>query len=505
VTDQNDFAAHDTADSTPVAEPLLDDLKERSVRGGIWSVGSNVTQTIVRMAALLVLARLLDPEAYGLIGMAAIATGFLGLFSDLGLTSAIVQRKKVTDAELSALFWIGVAASVFLVAIAAILAPLLAAFYDDNRLTALVIVLAAAFPLRALGVPHQALLQRAMRFGAVGAAGITGTVVGSAVAVAAATAGAGYWALVAVPLVGAFVTTALSWAFVRWVPGRPRPTHGMRELLSFGAHLTGFNVVNYGVRNTDDLLIGWRWGASPLGIYANAYRLLTLPLGLINTPVSAVAVSGLSRLQDDDDAFAAYYLRALNLVAWATMPLAAVFIVSSDEIVRTLLGGQWTEAGRVFLYLSPVLFVSPMRNTAGWIFLGRGRTDRMLRWALMSAPIPIGAFFIGLPHGPEGVALAFTISAFLLTLPNLIYATTGTPLSLGHILRVVRAPALAAGVGMGSAWLVMNVLDSVPAPGFVALTAVIVAAAAAITIWRSGEWTALQDAARQLATSRSGP
>lgn len=192
-------------------------------------------------------------------------------------------------------------------------------------------------------------------------------------------------------------------------------------MLAFGGNLTGFNVVNYFARNLDNLLIGWRWGAQPLGLYAKAYQLLLLPLSQINAPISGVAIPALSRLIDSPDRYRRGYLRILEKLVIVTMPLMVFMAMTSDWLVEILLGSQWSETSRIFVWLSIAGLIQPVANSTGWLFISQGRTRHMFQWGIVSSAITIASFFIGLPWGALGVAKAYSLVWLSIVMPLLFW------------------------------------------------------------------------------------
>lgn len=151
---------------------------------------------MLRVAALMVLARLLSPKDFGLVGMVTAFTGVLTLFRDFGLSAAAVQRPTVSEEQISTLFWINILFGVLLGLIMAAIAPAIAAFYHEPRLAAVTVVLATGFLFNAAGIQHSALLQRQMRFTALAVISVLSLIIGTGIAIGGAEAGYGYWALV---------------------------------------------------------------------------------------------------------------------------------------------------------------------------------------------------------------------------------------------------------------------------------------------------------------------
>lgn len=433
--------------NTPISRS---DLRRRSVFGGAATLSSQTATFLVRMAGTVILARLLTPSDYGLVGMVAAVTGFVALFKDMGLSTATVQKLQIRHEEVSGLFWLNVAVSFVLAAVVALSSSAIALFYDEPRLRAISVVIGGFFIFGGLTGQHQALLRRQMKFGTLAAIRVVSVTVSILCAIAAAVIGAGYWALVVMHGAESLASVICVWSASKWRPGLPRPAAGIRQMVRFGMNLTGFNVVNYFARNADNILIGRVWGASALGLYSKAYAILMLPISQINAPLAAVAVPALSRLQDDPETFRRWYCRAANLVAFATTPLVLTLAVAADEVVLVVLGEQWADAAPIFRVLAIAAFGQPLANMTGWVFTALGRTDRMLRWGLVSSPVIVVAFAIGVNWGAIGVAIAYAVAVHAIRYPGYWYAFKGSPLSVGDLARAVWRPGVISGLmGLG--------------------------------------------------------
>ncbi|HKQ99578.1 MAG TPA: lipopolysaccharide biosynthesis protein [Pyrinomonadaceae bacterium] len=399
---------------------LKDDLGSRTARGGVVTVTSQGIKFFIGMAATVVLARLLTPQDYGLIGMVAVVTGFVSMFKDMGLSVATIQKEEITAEQISTLFWVNVALSVCIMLLTAAISPAVAWFYGEPRLTLITIGFAAGFLFSGLTVQHEALLRRQMRFTALAITEITSFLVGLCVAIPLAWRGAGYWALVANQLAQGLTYAVGVWVVCGWRPGKPVRNSGVRPMLAFGGNLTGFHTINYFARNLDNMLIGLVWGSRQLGLYAKAYQLLLLPIDQINAPIAAVAVPALSRLVDSPERYRRAYLRILEKIAMLTMPGMAFMIMTSDWIVGLLLGPQWMEASRVFALLGIAGLVQ-FANTTGWLFMTQNRAHHMFHWGLRGCTIVIISIVIGLPWGAVGVATSYSLINVCVVIPLLFY------------------------------------------------------------------------------------
>ncbi|MBE9004341.1 lipopolysaccharide biosynthesis protein [Fortiea sp. LEGE XX443] len=415
------FTSSDKKDQYFRTEHLKSDLKVRSVRGGAITLFAQGLKFVLNVASNIVLARLLTPGDYGLVGMVTAITGFVTIFRDLGLSMATVQKEEINHEQVSTLFWVNIVVSIVTSMITVAIAPMIAQFYNEPRLTWITIAISSGFIISGLGVQHQALLNRQMQYKVLMTRDILSMVAGIASAIAAALYGLGYWALVISPLVTAVVGTAGLWIACSWRPGLPARKAGVKSMLVFGSNLTGFNVVNYFARNLDNVLIGRVWGAQQLGLYAKAYQLLLLPLQQINAPVAAVAIPALSRLVDSPERYRQAYLRILEKLTMVATPLVIFMIATSDWIIQLVLGPQWSEASPIFSLLGIIALTQPVSNTTGWLFITQGRTSHMFQWGIVGSILSVIAIIAGLPWGATGVAASYSISGLLIRTPLLFW------------------------------------------------------------------------------------
>jgi O-antigen/teichoic acid export membrane protein len=453
---------------------LLGGLGERTVRGFVVTLVSQALKFLIGISGTVVLARLLTPEDYGLIGMVAVFTGFVSVFQDLGLSAATVQRAEISQAQVSNLFWVNVAVGVILAAFIAGAAPFLARFYGDPRLVAITAVSALGFLFGGLTNQHEALLRRQMRFTSLAVVEIAAMLVSVSMAVSLAWYGAHYWSLVFSQL--ALVTTAAAcvWTLSGWRPGLPTRRSGVRSMLLFGGNLTGYSIINYWARNLDNLLIGRVWGAAQLGLYSRAYQLLLLPVSQITAPITAVAVPALSRLVDSPERYRRAYVRILAKLAMVTMPLMAFMIVTSDWVVRLALGSQWMAVSPIFAWLGLAGLVQPLSYTAGWLLISQGRARDMFRWGAIGCTIIIASICAGLPWGALGVAMSYSICNVLIVQPFLLWWICRTgPIRPGDILRAIAPAAWASFCLFAVLSLLRPSFGAVDAPYGLALAAVV--------------------------------
>ena len=427
---------------------LQADLGTRAVRGGALTIGTQGAKFVLNLLSTVVLARLIAPADHGLVFMVASVTGFIGLVKEFGLPTAAIQKAEVNHRLASTLFWLNALAGVGTTLLTAAIAPLLAWFYGERRLTMIAVVTGCCYLIDACGVQHDALLRRQMRFGRYALTEIVSTVIGLAAAIAFALAGFGYWALVLRQMTMSLVKTLTVWLGTGWLPGPPARRTGARALLRAGSEMTGESLLLYLSRNLDNVLIGWRWGSRELGVYGRVYYLLLMPVRQIVWPLESVAIPLLSRLLDTPERYRSAYLRILEKIAMLTMPGAAIAIAVPDWVILTFLGPNWIEAGPILALLSIAALTEPLLNSTNWLFITQARTRELLHAGLVGSGLTIAAIIVGLPWRAAGVAMGIALSSLLLRTPILIaWVCRRGPVPSGAFYRsLVPGTVAAAGV-----------------------------------------------------------
>ncbi|BCU11903.1 MOP flippase family protein [Microcystis aeruginosa] len=392
-------------------------LKQASISGVKWSSISQFSRQIMQLVTTAVLARLLSPSDFGLVGMATITIGFVGIFSDLGTSSAIIQRKNLSDSLLNSLFWINVVFGLLAMVILLIMAPLVASFYQEPRVTLVLRVLSFTFSMSGISILQKAILERNLAFNTSAKIEISAVVAGSLLGISTAIMGWGVWSLVTQSLAVVSLTTILLWTVSKWQPKLAFSWEEVQEVSNYSLNLTAFSIFNYFARNADYILIGRFLGTQDLGYYTLAYRLMLYPLQNVSAVIGRVMFPALSKLQDDNARFSFAYLKVSSTIALISFPLMVSLWALAKPFVLTFFGQQWQPVILLLMILAPVGMSQSIMTTVGIIYQVKGRTDWLFRWGIGAGMLIIIAFVIGLQWGIVGVAAAYAIASFCLTYP----------------------------------------------------------------------------------------
>ncbi len=437
-------------------------LKEKTIRGGAARLVAQAARALVRLVSLVALAHLLDPSDFGLVAMVTVVTGAFEIFATGGLSAATIQRSEISDTQVSTLFWLNVAIGVVLAMLCVAIAPALGAFYHDPRTALIVIAVAPAFVVNATGVQHLALLQRELRYSALATIEVGGEVISAVIAISMALAGYGYWAIVAGVIACPAAITIGAWLVSGWIPGRPHGIGHVASMLRFGGTLTLNNLVVFGAYNFEKILLGRYFGSDALGLYSRAYELVNLPTRVINTSIGGVAFSSLARVQNDPARLKSYFLKGYSLVVAITLPATIACAVFADDMVHVMLGPQWDQAATMFRLLAPTILVFGMINPMAWLLQATGLQQRSLNIALVMSPLILGSYIIGLPYGPNGVALSFSTMMVLWLMPNLYWCVHGTGIALREVLAAAGRALFSALVAAVAGLIVQHFAAPIP-------------------------------------------
>ena len=393
-------------------------LKRVATSGVKWSLVSQVGRQVMQFVTTSILARLLSPSDFGLVGMAMIVTAFIDLFKDLGTSSAVIQRKNVSDTLLHSLFWINVALGTLGMLVIFAVSPLAASFYQEPRVTLILRVLSLNLFISGISILQKARLEKKLAFKSLAKIEICAIVSASFIGIGSALLGFGVWSLVYQSLVLVTVTTVLLWVATSWRPKMIFDWSGVKGVSNYSLNLTATNVWRYFNRNADYLIIGRVLGSQDLGYYSLAYRIMLYPLQNISNVITRVMFPVFSQIQDDNAKLVRAYLKVVSLIALISFPLMIGLLAVAEDFIIVILGSQWQPVILLLMILAPVGMLQSLSSTVGTIYQAKGRTDLQFRWEIVTGMSMLTAFVIGVKWGIVGVGVAYGISSALLTYPS---------------------------------------------------------------------------------------
>jgi PST family polysaccharide transporter len=430
-------------------------LTERTISGMLWNMSGAGVQAVLQVAVVSVLARLLMPEDFGLVGAASIVIGFSQIFTQLGVGPAIVQRRDLRDEHVRAGFTFSLLLGLVFGTALFLSASLIAGFFRMEGLSRVVRVLALSYPLGGPTVVAEALLLRSMQFKKIVSIEVLSYALGyGIVGITLAMLGLGVWALVVASLCQA-ATKAVGFSLAGSLHvGFSLDTKPLCHLLNFGVGFSLARIANHMAGQGDSVIVG-RWlGAEALGVYGRAYQFVLMPANLFGTVVDRVLFPAMAVVQNDRQRLAEAYLRAVSLVAMTTLPISAMLFALAPEIVHIVLGPHWDAVVSPFRILTVILVFRTSYKMSDSLARATGAVYRRAwrQW------VYAGAVFVGawLGHfaGTNGVAIGVAGAVILnfILMFELSIRLTPVPLAavayahLRHLLIAVLLGAIAWGV-----------------------------------------------------------
>lgn len=429
-------------------------LGQKTIKGFGWRFASIATKFFANFGIGVVLARILPPEDFGLVGLAMIAVGLGKLFADLGLGPALIQRETLTERHVRVGFSISLLAGVVLAIAGYLAAPLVASLLKDVRVTPILRVLTLAFVFSGFNIVSQALLQRRMDFRALMFIGLASYVVGyGGVGISLALQGYGVWSLVYASLTQATLNAALSYAVVRHSLMPLLALEETRDLASFSVGMSLTQITNYFALQGDYFVVGRLLGPNALGLYTRAYNLMKLPLSYFVSTLSSVLFPAAARIQSDPFRFQRVYLQSSTATNLITIPAMTGIVILSPELIRGVYGPQWTGAILPLQILGAFGVLRASYNNASAFVRAKGHVYKLfMSQAVYGALVVVGSWWAAGSWGLSGVALAVGLSitvmwAIVVFISNRL---TATPL-LTFLRTILPGSLVALPVGLAAA------------------------------------------------------
>lgn len=422
-------------------------LKRSTVRGAAATFGAQWSSLVLQVGSTAVLARLLEPDSFGLVAMVSSIVAIVLALKDSGLVDPVVQNQELTHEQCSWLFWANAALMGSLSVICLALAPLLQLIYGRSEVIGISVVFAALIAVSGISNVHRALMRRQMRLGELAIEQVVVFGLSIAGGIAAAAYGLGYWSLVIMQ--GIRMVGDAIWVATRcpWIPGLPLRGTGARGVLGSGAWFSASTVLSQAGRNADNVLLGIFQGAASLGQYTRAYALLLLPLQQISAPFARVAIPALAKAQGDRDRFQRAYFMMLFPLSFMVLPMTATLIVIAEPLTLVLLGPGWEEVPGIFRWLGFAALAQSITTTYSWIWIARGESRKFFRMNLVFNFSAICGFIIGSLHSGLMLAIIYSAVVVLIHFPfATFYGLRGTGIASQHVLKQLIAPTICAAI-----------------------------------------------------------
>lgn len=398
------------ATAVPVGSGRTASVRERVVRGLFWLTATRASGQIITWVITIFVVRLLSPEDYGLMGMAVLFTGVLFLFNEIGLGAAIVQRSEVTRAQLSDLRWLILVVNAVLCVLLVVLAPAVAAYFDEPRLVAITRVLAIMFLMNGVGTPSASVLQREMAFREKATAEVAGNVAGAVCTLILAFRGYGVWSLVVGNLVLRLITNALYCIYRPPAFERSFSFRNVGLFLEFGFQVAAARLLWYLASSADVMIVGKVLGSVQLGYYSLAFQYSSLPLEKFVTILNEIAFPSFSSVQNEKETLQRHFLKLVHFVALVTFPMFIGLALVAGSAVDVLLGARWLPIVFPLQLLCVVSCFRAIETINSPVTMARGRPRVLVGNTMLTAIVLPISFYVGAKQGGiTGVAMAWLL------------------------------------------------------------------------------------------------
>jgi len=400
-------------------------LRERVIHGGIWVTSLNVVDRLLKITRLVVLARILSPDDFGILGIALLSISVIKQLSTLGLNAALIQRKQENiDPFLNTVWSVKVIRSLLIFVTLFAAAPVIAGVFSEPRASPVLRVLGLSIVLKSLVNPAIVYFEKNLEFHKQFFFTITGSIVNLVVTVVAALLLGNVWALVYGAIAGGLTNLVVSYLIDRY---RPRPEikrDAIAEVVNFGKWLWASGIVVFIATQGDDAFVGWYLTAASLGLYQMAFRLSNTPATEVSNVISRVMFPAYSKLQDDTEALREAFLKTIRLVFIVTVPMSVGIVLVAPEFTRIVLGKQWMPMVPAMQIMAIAGLLRAVAGTGGAIFKGAGipRYDFWMN-STRAGTILLTVWPLADRWGITGVAASITLG-IASTIPFYLYKTS---------------------------------------------------------------------------------
>lgn len=387
-------------------------LRDKALGGIKWMSLSTIINVVFQSAQLIVLARVLDPDSIGLMGIVMIIIALSDLFMDLGLSSAIVQRKEITKKELASLYWFNFITGWTIAGLLYLSSDLIGLFFNQEQLAYYIQYVSILFLIVPFGQQYRAIMQKELQFNTIAQAECISTVFGVVLAITLALLGFDLTSI----LLGQ-IATALIRTVMLFIAGSKlyRPMWHfhfaeVKSFLSFGIYHSGESLLNYLNTNIDTLSIGKLLGSAALGFYNIAFSVIIIPSTKLNPMLTRVMFPLLSKMQDDEDRLKNNFYKLLSLVNLVNIPLFVGLFVTSSVFIEVVFGAKWASSVVLLQILCGVGLLRSVASPIGSLLMATGKVRLNFKFNVVRIFIQVPVIILSAYlYGTIGVAVAFLI------------------------------------------------------------------------------------------------
>lgn len=419
-------------------------IAQKTAWGFVWNFSAYFLGKLVVLVSTSILARLLAKTDFGLVAVAVVAINYLSVLKDLGLGAALIQRKGDVKEAADTVFTINIVLGLVLSAIAILAAPLIAIYFRDPQVTAVVRWMGLSFIINAFGSVHTNWLVRDLDYRRKMIPELSGALAKGAISIAMAYMGYGVWSLVFGQIAGAITSVVLVWIILPWRP-RLRFDRGIANtLMKFGASVAVSDIINEITDNIDYVIVGRVFGLVTLSVYTLAYRLPEMLLISTLWVMGKVVFPAFSSIQDRPDELRRGFLASIRLVELLAVPICLGLLIAADPIVRVVFGDRWLETIPILRVLAVYAWIYTLGYHVGGLYKAIGRPDIVLKLSIFTLIIIVPSLLIGARFSVIGLAIGHLVAISICRAVGLAYAIRFVNISVQDIVGELRPSLLGA-------------------------------------------------------------
>lgn len=401
----------------------------------LWDLTGRIGNQIMSFIIGIVLARLLSPAEFGLIGMAMVFIGVSEIFTNLGLSSALIQRKDPTEAHYSSSFYLNLVSSIFLAVLFVFFAPLIAGFFKSPEITNIIRVLAISLIISGFTVVQQARLTKQMRFNVLTKAKLTSSLISGITGILLAWKGFGVWSLVIQTILGRFLLSLYFWIVTDWKPKLMFRWNAIRELWSYSFNLFLSGILDTFYNQLDSIIIARVFSATDLGLYSRAKSLNRFVIKYSSESLGSVTFPAMTAMKDDRQKMIEFGLKAETLIAFVSFGLLGWLYVAAEPLILGLLGQKWEAAIPIFKILCLSGFAYPISAATLSMLKAAGHSKSFLKVEIWKKVIGLLGLAIGFMFGLQGFLISLIISGAIAVWLNMYYTGKALDITVAHQLK----------------------------------------------------------------------
>ena len=371
-------------------------LKNKTIKGLVWSAVENVTKMGVTFVVSIILARLLSPVEYGLIGILTIFIAIFNAIVDSGFTNAIIRKQDVTDTDYSTVFYTNLVLSVILAVALFFSAKPISAFFERPELVSLTQVMSSVVVINALAIVQRARTTKAIDFKTQTKITFIASIGSGTIGIAMAYLGYGVWALVSQQISNQLLSTIFFWIYNRWMPKLIFSWVSFKEMWAFGSKLLASGLIDTAWKEVYQVVIGKCYSPATLGLYTRAKQFADLCSSNLTSVVQRVSYPVLSSIQDDRIRLKSAYQRVIKTTMLLTFVLMMGVVACAESMIYVLIGEKWMECVPMLQIICMYGMLYPLHALNLNMLQVQGRSDLFLKLEIIKKIIAIGPLLFGI-------------------------------------------------------------------------------------------------------------